>query len=68
MAFIPVEAAKKIADAYDFDQVIIIARKVGEAGTEHVTTYGKNKAHCEVAANIGNFLKYEVMMWQREHS
>lgn len=60
---IPISAAKKIAFDYDYDQVIIIARKV--ARNEHVTTYGTNKAHCKVAANIGNFLKHEIMKWEK---
>jgi len=60
---IPISAAKSIAKKYDLDQVIIIARKTGKDGLEHVTTYGKNKAHCKVAAEVGNFLKYKVMGW-----
>lgn len=61
---IPVTAAKEIAGQYDYDQVVIIARKVGEG--EHVTTYGKDKANCDVAARIGDFLKYKVMGWIKE--
>lgn len=63
---IPVSAAKKIADLYGYDQVIVIARRVGEAPDpfgEHVTTYGRTKEHCKVAARAGNFLKYKVMGW-----
>jgi hypothetical protein len=60
---IPISAAKRIAHKYDYDQVVIIGRKVGEGGNEHVTTYGKDKEHCGVAARIGNYLKYEVMKW-----
>ncbi|MEX0597516.1 MAG: hypothetical protein WD512_13565 [Candidatus Paceibacterota bacterium] len=66
---IPVKAAKEIANKYDYDQVIIVARKVGEAHEthgEHVTTYGKDKIHCDVAARIGSFLKYKVMGWVEE--
>ena len=58
---IPIKAAKEIADKYDYDQVVIIARKVGR--NEHVTTYGKTRVHCEIAAKIGGFLKYEIMKW-----
>jgi len=61
---IPISQAKKIADYYDYDQVIIIARKVGR--NEHVTTYGKNKEHCDIAAKCGDFLKYKVMGWHKE--
>jgi hypothetical protein len=58
---IPIAAAKRIAENYDYDQVIIIARKVGEG--EHVTTYGRDRANCDVAAHIGDFLKFKVMGW-----
>lgn len=61
---IPISAAKKVADAYGYDQVVIIARRVGQG--EHITTYGVDKANCDVAANIGNFLKYKVMGWVKE--
>lgn len=61
---ITIEAAKKIAKEFDYDQVVIIARKVGEG--EHVTTYGVNKVHCDVAARMGDHLKYKVMGWTRE--
>lgn len=61
MKSIPVSAAKKIADDYDYDQVVVIARKVGVG--EHVTTYGKTKEHCGVAARVGNFIKHKIMGW-----
>jgi hypothetical protein len=60
---VPIDDAKRIAHDRGFDQVIIIARKVGEDGFESVTTYGINKEHCEVAAKTGDFLKYKVMGW-----
>jgi hypothetical protein len=65
---IPVKAAKSIADEYGYDQVIIYARKVGAYPNphgEHVTTYGATKQHCEVAARIGDFLKFKIMGWVR---
>ena len=58
-----IKSAKKISEKYDYDQVIIIGRKVGAAGFEQVTTYGKDKIHCKVAADIGDFLKKKVMGW-----
>lgn len=61
---IPISAGKLIADKYDYDQVIIIGRKVGS--NEHVTTYGVDKANCAVAAKIGNYLKYNVMGWDKD--
>jgi hypothetical protein len=65
---IPVHAARSIAEQYGYDQVIIIARRVrdDDSGGEHCTTYGRNAAHCEVAAHCGDFLKHEVMKWHRE--
>lgn len=61
---IPISAGKEIADKYDYDQVIIIARKIGR--NEHCTTYGKNKEHCDIARRCGNFLKFKVMGWSEE--
>ena len=65
MKQIPITLAKHIAEEYDYDQVVIIARKVGENGGESVTTYGKDKPNCNVAAQIGDYLKYEIMNWVR---
>ena len=58
---IPIKAARHIAEEYGYDQVIVIARKVGEG--EHCTTYGVDKANCDVAAMCGDFLKAKVMGW-----
>lgn len=62
---VPISAARIIAKNFGYDQVIIIARKVGDApeGGEHCTTYGVDKANCDVAASIGDFLKFKVMGW-----
>lgn len=60
---IPIGAGKLIADNYGYDQVVIIARKVGPDGVEHCTTYGVTKEHCDIAARIGDFLKHKVMGW-----
>lgn len=65
---IPISAAERIAKDYGYDQVIVIARKVGqepEPHGEHITTYGVNKVHCDAAARIGDFLKHKVMGWPR---
>ena len=64
MKNIPIKAAEEIAKKYGYDQVIIVARAIGEG--EHVTTYGRDKANCDVAAHIGNFLKYKIMGWKPE--
>lgn len=60
---IPISAAEGITKKYGYDQVVIIARKVGDDGCEHVTTYGVDPAHCEVAARIGTTLKHHLMGW-----
>lgn len=60
---IPVDAARKVAVDYGYDQVVIIARRVGEGGKEHVTTYGLGDAHAKTAADIGNFIKHKIMGW-----
>lgn len=64
MSSIPVEAAKRVAEDFDYDQVVIVARKVGEG--EHVTTYGKDSDNSSVAARIGAYLKQRVMGWTEE--
>lgn len=63
MKNIPIYAAEQIAKKYDYDQVIIIARKVGEDGGEHCTTYGVNAANCSVASKIGAYLTSKIMGW-----
>lgn len=60
---IPVTAGERIAKSYGYDQVVIVARKVGAGGREHVTTYGIDKVHCDVAARMGNFFKHKLMGW-----
>ena len=63
MKSIPISAAKRIAHDYGYDQIIIIGRAVNQG--EHITTYGRNKEHCAVAAKVGDFLKYKVMGWRK---
>jgi DhnA family fructose-bisphosphate aldolase class Ia len=67
---IPIVAAQRIAEEYGYHQVVIIARRTEEVldSGEHVTTYGTTKAHCRVAAMIGDFLKYKVMGWVQSGS
>lgn len=65
MKRIPIAAAERIAREYGYDQVVIIARKVGVAPDphgEHVTTYGVDKHHCASAAMQGKALK-RFMGW-----
>lgn len=59
---IPIAAAKRIAKDYGYEQVVIYARKTGDSGGEHMTTYGINKIHCDVAASMGRTLKH-FMGW-----
>lgn len=68
---IPWSAGENIAKGYGYDQVIIIARRVGDEPQphgEHVTTYGIDEAHCAAAASTGNFLKHRVMGWPRDEA
>ena len=63
---IPITAAKRIAEDYGYDQVVIYARKVGDDPDphgEHMTTYGVNKTHCGVAARMGQALQ-NFMGWK----
>ena len=64
---IPISAARTIAEAYGYHQVVIVARRVGdgEDGGEHVTTYGVDKENCTVAARIGDFIKTKIMGWEK---
>lgn len=63
---IPISAAESIAKRYGYDQVIIVARKVGDDGGEHCTTYGKDQVHCDIASRAGEFLKFKVMGWVKD--
>ena len=63
---IPIATASDVAERYGYDQIIIVARRVGDDGGEHVTTYGRDKANCDVAARIGEYLKFKVMGWLSE--
>ena len=58
---IPVATAERICKAHQADQVIIYARTVGEGCGEHITTYGKDKAHCAAAARIGDALGRQIV-------
>jgi len=66
MRKIPISAAKHIAKEYGYDQVVIYARRCHDTPLphgEHMTTYGRNREHCDVAARIGNTLK-KFMGWE----
>lgn len=61
---IPISAAKTISEKYCFPEVVIFAYDP-ETGKQHVTTYGKTKAHCIDAAKAGNCLK-KFLGWPEE--
>lgn len=54
MKKIPITVAKRIADDYDYNQVIIIAWN--KNGTTHITTYGTDKEQCRQAAIGGKVI------------
>lgn len=58
---IPITAAERIGKDHAYDQVIIYARRVGEPGLEWVTTWGKDRTHCDVAARIGDAIRRQVV-------
>ncbi len=62
---IPIAAARRIARAYGYDQIVIYGRRVGEApdGGEHLTTYGTTPEHCSVAARMSEVLQ-KFMGWK----
>lgn len=62
---IPIAAAKRIAEEFGYDQIVIFARAHRNANTEHVTTYGKTVEDCDVAARMGNKLK-RFVGWPEE--
>jgi hypothetical protein len=53
---IPIEVAKKIAEEFDKDQVIIVTWDRAH-GRTHVVTYGKTLEECNQAASGGNLVK-----------
>ncbi|PZU10036.1 hypothetical protein [Sphingomonas sp.] len=63
---IPISAARRIAEDYGYDQVVIYGRKVGadpDPHGEHLTTYGVSAEHCAVAARMADVLK-TFMGWK----
>lgn len=68
MTPIPIEAGKQIAFNYGYDQVVILARRVGEGegSGEHITTYGIDQTHCDVAAQMGDKLK-NICGWPHDN-
>ena len=53
---VPIKKARDIAREFGYDQVIILARLIGEDPEPYgcwVTTYGRNEEHCDAAELIG---------------
>lgn len=51
-----ISRARAIAKYYGLDQVLIIGRKIGDDGYRTMTTYGKDRKHCDHAAHLGDAL------------
>jgi hypothetical protein len=62
---IPIEDVAAIGARHGYDQVIVIARKTGDRGGEWVTAWGVDDQHQAAATKGADFLKYNVMGWQR---
>lgn len=58
---IPISEAKKLAETYDYDKVIIIAIK--DNVKDSITSYGATIEHNNMAHKIGEFLRYRVFGW-----
>lgn len=55
---IPISDAEKIAKNRGYDQIIVFARRIDrpdEKGVEWMTTYGRNRTHCDIAKRIGHY-------------
>ena len=60
MTGLALNTARDIAEAYGYDQVIIIARKAGEDGGQHINTFGSVKSRHMVMAMTGEFAKFRL--------
>jgi hypothetical protein len=61
---IPIDVAKRIAEEFDKNQVIIVTWDEAH-GRTHVTTYGKTLEECQQAAKGGNIVK-RALGWPDE--
>lgn len=61
---IPIAAAKRIAEDYDMDQVVLVTFSKS-TGRTHVVTYGKTVEECRQAAQGGNLVK-KALGWPDE--
>lgn len=65
---IPPQEAARLCEMYGYDQIIIIARRIGQDYNAHeaVTTCGADRENSEAARLIGEHFKYNVMKWKRD--
>lgn len=65
---IPIDIAEEIANLFDLEQIVILARRTGEAGSgvEHLMTWGQSDEHSAAADQIGQFVRTKVMDWEGE--
>lgn len=52
---IPIAAAKRVAQEYDYDCVVVFAWADDGSGSWR-TTYGRTKEYCRRAARVGEFI------------
>lgn len=66
---IPIAAARRIAEQYGYEQVLIYANAPSyvdpeeRMGLEHMTTYGVTKLHCKKVALFAKWLQ-EKLGWK----
>lgn len=60
---IPPAAARRIARAYGYDQVIVLGRRLDASGEEgeHVTAWGPDEAASREAARLGELARRTVL-------
>ncbi len=63
MQRIPISALRDIAVKYGWDQLVLVARKVGPGGEEQVVTYGEGREHSDVAARAGMAIRTHLLRW-----
>ena len=63
LPIIQLSEMEELCTKYGFDQVIVLARKVGEGGYENLGTHGVDMEHSAAAEAIGVHLRIKVMGW-----
>lgn len=58
----PIAAAKRAAQEYGWDQIVVAVRDP-DTGRQMVVTWGKTKEDCESAAAVGNQVKRDHLGW-----